>query len=215
MIYGVFHGDLHGGNLLVRPDGRVALLDYGITGRLEEDRRLGFLKMMIGGMSGDQMVQLEAFRDLGALPKDTDLVAFLAAMPQPQVMGSGAPDPDEMTAQMQQMTKTLVASGMRIPKELLLFLKDMMFIDGAMATLAPDVSLLSEMMQVSAMFSQNHGEKVMADLGVDPRQFEFDTSMFAAMGLSDDVDIASLTHRDMQKMRQDMQTSMQQARRKK
>jgi ubiquinone biosynthesis protein len=119
-----------------------------------------------------------------------------------------------MTAQMQQMTKTLVASGMRIPKELLLFMKDMMFIDGAMATLAPDVSILAEMMHVSELFSQNHGDKIMADIGVDPRQFELDTSMFAAMGLGDDVDIESLTHRDMQKIRQEMQTTMQQARRK-
>ena len=40
-LFGVFHGDLHGGNLFVRPDGRVALLDYGITGRLDELRRAG------------------------------------------------------------------------------------------------------------------------------------------------------------------------------
>ncbi len=33
MIHGIFHGDLHGGNLFVLPDGRVALLDFGITGR--------------------------------------------------------------------------------------------------------------------------------------------------------------------------------------
>ena len=35
LIYGIFHGDLHGGNLFVLPDGRTALLDFGITGRLE------------------------------------------------------------------------------------------------------------------------------------------------------------------------------------
>ena len=34
MIHGIFHGDLHGGNLFVLPDGRIALLDFGITGRL-------------------------------------------------------------------------------------------------------------------------------------------------------------------------------------
>ena len=44
MVYGVFHGDLHGGNLLVQRDGRVALLDFGITGRLDEKRRLAFLR---------------------------------------------------------------------------------------------------------------------------------------------------------------------------
>ena len=35
MIYGVFHGDLHGGNLVVQPDGRTALFDFGMTGRLD------------------------------------------------------------------------------------------------------------------------------------------------------------------------------------
>ena len=43
MLYGVFHGDLHGGNLFVLPDGRTVLLDFGITGRLDETKRLAFL----------------------------------------------------------------------------------------------------------------------------------------------------------------------------
>ena len=34
LIHGVFHGDLHGGNLLVQPSGRTVLFDFGITGRL-------------------------------------------------------------------------------------------------------------------------------------------------------------------------------------
>src|SRR3546814_9414720 len=33
MLPGIFHGDLHGGNLMVLPDGRPALLAFGITGR--------------------------------------------------------------------------------------------------------------------------------------------------------------------------------------
>jgi ubiquinone biosynthesis protein len=45
MIFGVFHGDYHGGNLLVQPDGRVALFDYGMTGRMNEQQRLAFLRM--------------------------------------------------------------------------------------------------------------------------------------------------------------------------
>ena len=48
MIHGIFHGDLHGGNLFVLPDGRTALLDFGITGRLAEPRRLAFLRLLDG-----------------------------------------------------------------------------------------------------------------------------------------------------------------------
>ena len=32
---GVFHGDLHAGNMLVLPDGRLGLLDFGVIGRLD------------------------------------------------------------------------------------------------------------------------------------------------------------------------------------
>src|SRR5207244_4380472 len=68
MLFGVFHGDLHGGNLFVRPDGRVALLDYGITGRLDENQRLAFLRLIMGAITNDARGQILAFRDLGALP---------------------------------------------------------------------------------------------------------------------------------------------------
>ena len=49
-IHGIFHGDLHGGNLFVLPDGRTALLDFGITGRLDETKRMAMLRLMMGGL---------------------------------------------------------------------------------------------------------------------------------------------------------------------
>ena len=60
MIHGIFHGDLHGGNLFVLPDGRVALLDFGITGRMNEQKRLAFLRLLVGGSMNDIRSQLEA-----------------------------------------------------------------------------------------------------------------------------------------------------------
>src|SRR5512147_330434 len=80
MIYGVFHGDLHGGNLFVMRDGRVALLDFGMTGRMGEKERLAFLRMNVTGALNDVLGQLAAFRDLGALPPDADLPALVTAL---------------------------------------------------------------------------------------------------------------------------------------
>ena len=68
MIHGIFHGDLHGGNLFVLPDGRVALLDFGIVGRMDELKRLAFLRLLVGATMNDVKGQLAAIRDLGALP---------------------------------------------------------------------------------------------------------------------------------------------------
>src|SRR3546814_20727680 len=47
MLHGIFHGDLHGGNLMLLPDGRTALLDFGITGRLSDPPPLAFLPLLI------------------------------------------------------------------------------------------------------------------------------------------------------------------------
>ena len=53
MIKGIFHGDLHGGNLLVLPDGRTGLLDYGIVGRLGAERRVAFMRLMVSATTND------------------------------------------------------------------------------------------------------------------------------------------------------------------
>lgn len=51
--HGVFHGDIHAGNLLVLPDGRVALLDWGIVGRLDPEMHRMF-RLLIAGALGDR-----------------------------------------------------------------------------------------------------------------------------------------------------------------
>ena len=82
-LFGVFHGDLHGGNLFVRPDGRVALLDYGITGRLDEVRRLAFLRLLMGGQHQRPAPPAGRPARHGRRPPDTDLDA-LASRPRPR-----------------------------------------------------------------------------------------------------------------------------------
>ncbi|MET0577343.1 MAG: AarF/UbiB family protein, partial [Ilumatobacteraceae bacterium] len=77
MVAGIFHGDLHGGNLIVLPDGRTGLLDYGIVARLDDARRVAFMRLMVSATTNDLTGQMAALRDLGALPPDTDLAAVI------------------------------------------------------------------------------------------------------------------------------------------
>jgi ubiquinone biosynthesis protein len=214
MLYGVFHGDLHGGNLLVMTDGRVALLDHGITGRLDEPRRLAFLRLLMGGTINDVRVQLAALRDLGALPVDTDLEAVIVDLnlegpiKDPTQMGA-----DELVAELKELTKRLLAYGARMPKELMLFVKDMLFLDSAIATLAPDIDLFAEITQIATYFATHHGERIAADVGIDPRRVEVDLDgMRASMGLT--ADVQSITHRDLQARRQTIRKRMEERRRR-
>jgi hypothetical protein len=50
---GVFHGDMHAGNLLLTPDGGVVLLDWGIVGRLPGPS-LKFFRRSLEGSLGDE-----------------------------------------------------------------------------------------------------------------------------------------------------------------
>lgn len=49
---GVFHGDIHAGNLMVLRDGRVGVLDWGIVGRLDASTHR-FFRRMIEAILGD------------------------------------------------------------------------------------------------------------------------------------------------------------------
>ncbi len=203
LLYGVFHGDLHGGNLFVQPDGRTALLDFGITGRLDDRKRIAFLRLLIMGTSGDVRAQLGALRDLGAFPPDTDLDAVVADLgldgpvKDPTTMGA-----DELTAQLRDLTKTLLGYGARAPKELMLFVKNMMFLDGATATLAPDLDILGEIAHVYGYFASQHGHRIVAELGLDPDQApSLDVgAVKASMGVGPEWG-ESLTYRDVQARR--------------
>ena len=73
LFYGIFHGDLHGGNLFVLPSGKTALLDFGITGRLTEAKRLALLALVVGASNADIPAQVAALRDLGAFPAELDV----------------------------------------------------------------------------------------------------------------------------------------------
>lgn len=202
VIEGIFHGDLHGGNLFVMPDGKVALLDFGITGRMDDRKRRAFLRLMAGATMSDVHMQIAALCDLGALPLDTDIDAVI------KDLGLDAPgldptvaDPDEMIKEVQKIIEMLLGYGARMPKELMLFVKNLVFLDGAISRLAPDLDIFAEITQISMYFAQTHGEKLFAEVGVNPEEFEIDlTGVKDSIGLDRSVD--RFTYRDLQERRE-------------
>jgi ubiquinone biosynthesis protein len=208
MIEGLFHGDLHGGNMFVLADGRTALLDFGIVGRLSDERRLAFLRLMLGATTNDIKGQVAALRDLGALPKDTDLDAVIRDLnlDQPTI------DPttlngEELVKEVQRVVKALLGYGARLPKELMLYVKNMVFLDGAIARLAPNLDILAEVANISMLFAERHGERLGRELGVDASAMEVNLDgMKASFGLPAATE--SLTYRDLQARRDLIQKRM-------
>lgn len=207
LIHGVFHGDLHGGNLFVLPDGRTALLDFGIVGRLSQARRMAFMRLMLGATTNDLRGQVAALRDLGALPMDTDIDAVIVDLKLDQPVDPTTLTGEELVQEVQRIVKSLLAYGAKLPKELMLYVKNMVFLDGAIARLAPDLDIIAELTSITMIFTQRHGERLFRELGMDQGSFQIDLSSVKA-GLGVDESVNSLTYRELQQRRELIQKRM-------
>jgi ubiquinone biosynthesis protein len=202
LIHGIFHGDLHGGNMFVLPDGRTALLDFGITARLTDTERLAFLRMMLTATSNDLKGQAAALRDLGFLPVDTDLDAVMRDLS----LDDGPVDPtkmapEEMVAEIQTVMKALLAYGARMPKPLMLYVKNLIFIDGAIAKLAPQLDLVATVTDIAMHMTSRHGATLASELGATASTWQLDVEGIRAQLWADPDSDDRVTYADLQAKR--------------
>ena len=61
---GLFHADPHPGNVLVLPDGRLSLLDFGMTGELDEAMRNSLTLLLEAVVKGDARAAKEAYLEM-------------------------------------------------------------------------------------------------------------------------------------------------------
>jgi ubiquinone biosynthesis protein len=178
------------------------------VGRLTPARRNAFLRMMMGATMNDVMAQMVALRDLGALPTDTDLQAVITDLRLDQeVIDPTTLTGEEMVREVQRVVKALLGYGAKLPKELMLYVKNMVFLDGAIARLAPDLDLLAEVTNISMHFAQKHGERLGRELGIDPGSMEFDINGVKA-GFGLDASVETLTYRALRRRRELIQKRM-------
>ena len=73
---GRFHADPHGGNLLLLKDGRLGLIDLGLTGALEAADRRNITRAVRAFLAGDWDASCRALLAFGTPPPDFVLEAF-------------------------------------------------------------------------------------------------------------------------------------------
>jgi ubiquinone biosynthesis protein len=212
LIHGVFHGDLHGGNMLVTPEGTPALLDFGITGRFSAAKRKALLGLVVHSMAQDGRALLECFRELGGFPPDADLdeVARDINIDELLRQNPGALTPDDIAKQQRELLKRLVAHGARLPKELYLYVKGSVYLNGAIIALAADVDMFSEMGHIIELFAAQHAEQVEADTGLDITDLDTDeltAQMRNAMGIEGE----GITYREMHELQNERNAAVREA----
>jgi predicted unusual protein kinase regulating ubiquinone biosynthesis (AarF/ABC1/UbiB family) len=77
MAEGFFQADPHPGNLFVMPEGRLVLLDFGLSKELPTGFGLGLFELMFSMMTLNEAAMLRAFQELGFQTKTGDSSTFL------------------------------------------------------------------------------------------------------------------------------------------
>ena len=136
--HGVFHADMHEGNMIITPDGRLALVDFGIIGRIGLNERRFLAEILWGFLRRDYHRVAEVHFEAGYVPKDKsvgDFAQALRSVGEP-IHGKSASDVSmgRLLLQLLDFTHTF---GMHLRPELVLLQKTMVQVEGVARAIDP------------------------------------------------------------------------------
>ena len=144
--HGLFHGDLHAGNLLVDDEGRIVFLDFGIMGRID-NRTRWLLRELVYALlvkkdhaaAGKIVVLMGA---VGTTKPEPQAAKDLEAFATPLTMKSLG---DMSYADIGRQLSTLAdAYDVKLPRELVLIGKQFLYVERYMKLLAPKWQMMSD-----------------------------------------------------------------------
>ncbi|MEM9740157.1 MAG: AarF/UbiB family protein [Pseudomonadota bacterium] len=136
--HGVFHADMHEGNMIVLPDGRLGLLDFGIIGRIGEDERRFLAEILYGFIRRDYTRIAEVHFEAGYVPPDKsvgDFAQALRSVGEP-IYGKNAENVS-MGRLLLQLLDYTHQFGMHLRPELVLLQKTMVQVEGVARSIDP------------------------------------------------------------------------------
>jgi ubiquinone biosynthesis protein len=140
--HGVFHADLHEGNLFVDGDGRLVAVDFGIIGRLGAPERRYLAEILWGFLERDYGRVAEVHFAAGYVPPHHDRAAFaqaLRAVGEP-IFGRPAADV-AMSRLLTQLFDITALFDMRLRPELVLLQKTMVTVEGVGRRIHPGLDI--------------------------------------------------------------------------
>jgi ubiquinone biosynthesis protein len=140
--HGVFHADLHEGNLFAEAPAELTAVDFGIVGRLGEGERRYLAEILWGFLTRDYPRIARVHFEAGYVPPNHSVDAFaqaLRAVGEP-VIGKQASEVS-MGRLLGQLFEITALFDMRLRPELILLQKTMVSVEGVARRLNPDHDL--------------------------------------------------------------------------
>jgi predicted unusual protein kinase regulating ubiquinone biosynthesis (AarF/ABC1/UbiB family) len=131
LVHGFFHADPHPGNLLVAPNGRVVLLDFGMVVRVPREMRWHLVSTVFAAIRRDVDGVVAGFRALGIIEPGSDPVQIRELAVKLMAI---AYDPASMQERIQLVANEVMATlydwPVRLPSELVYFVRTTTLIEG-------------------------------------------------------------------------------------
>src|ERR1700760_728498 len=144
--HGLFHGDLHAGNLYVDDQGRIVFFDFGIMGRIDPRTRWLLRELVYAllvtkdhAAAGKIVVLMGA---VGTMKPEAEAAKDLEKFAQPLTMKNLG---DMSYADIGKQLSTLAdAYDVKLPRELVLIGKQFLYVERYMKLLAPSWQMMSD-----------------------------------------------------------------------
>lgn len=139
---GLFHGDMHHGNLKVDEAGNLVALDFGIMGRIDAYTRRVYAEILFGFLSKNYKRVAEVHFEAGYVPADKDVDAFaqaLRSIAEP-IFGQDA-SKISMARLLAHLFNVTEQFGMETRTELLLLQRTMVVAEGVGRSLDPNMNM--------------------------------------------------------------------------
>ena len=167
IVHGPFHADMHAGNLWVLEDGRTSYLDFGIMGELPVEYRRLIRDLFYTFMFDQDFSRIARdYKDLGIIGEDTGTDEEVGLRMQMVIAPMlGASSSMSLADFIMSSLEMMKQYGMTVPRELVLFAKQLLYIERYIKGLAPDWQFASDLFLVKNIFPAEAARKA-AETGV-------------------------------------------------
>lgn len=142
---GLFHADMHPGNMFVLPTGELALIDYGVVDTLSAEVRLATASLL-AALSERRFA--DVVTSIFQLV-DCEEVDFASLLPEVASMVGGCIDKPLAEIDSREVIKGMLEIAARhelsLPESLISFFKQMLYISGICKTLDPKFDVLEDL----------------------------------------------------------------------
>lgn len=141
--FGMFHADPHPGNFFVQPDGSIALLDYGMIGRVSDDMQIHLLRAGLAAIRFDSESLAEELYSLGVAGTGARHTAFVRDLDHVLHRYTGSTVAEISATQVvNEITNLAYRHHLVLPSELALLLRVIVMSDGLGLRLDPHFRFL-------------------------------------------------------------------------